>query len=105
MSSPQEKLKTLQQASELTQTMLELAKQQKWEDLDPLEKQRQLLLQAVFPLAEDFSEIEGLATELELLIDINNQLIAHCQQGKHSLQLQLRDAKFTQKAVTAYQSN
>lgn len=105
MSSSQEKLTGLQQASELTKKMLELAKQQKWEDLEPLEKERELLFLAVFPLTEDSSEIDGLTAELESLIEINNKLIAHCQQGKLSLQLQLRDAKFNQKAVTAYQSN
>ncbi|ODN66044.1 MULTISPECIES: flagellar protein FliT [Methylophaga] len=105
MITPQEKLQTLQQASELTQSMLDLAKQQKWEDLQAIEKKRQFLLQTVFPVADDSSEIEGFTTELQTLIDINNQLIAHCQQGKDSLQLQMRDAKFTQKAVTAYQSN
>ena len=105
MTISQEKLQNLQQASELTQSMLDLAKQQKWEDLEAIEKKRQLLLHNVFPVAEDSSEIEGFTAELQTLIDINNQLIAHCQQGKDSLQLQMRDAKFTQKAVTAYQSN
>jgi Fic family protein len=105
MTTSQEKLRTLQQASELTQSMLDLAKQQKWEELEAIEKNRKALLQTVFPVAKDSSEIEGFTTELQTLIDINNQLIAHCQQGKDSLQLQMRDAKFTQKAVTAYQSN
>ncbi|WP_292360307.1 MULTISPECIES: flagellar protein FliT [unclassified Methylophaga] len=95
----------LQQALQLTQNMLNLAKQKNWEALDPIEKKRQLLLDALFPLADSSVEIKKVATDLQKLIDTNNELIAHCQKGKQSLQLQMRDAKFTQKAVTAYQSN
>jgi len=100
-----DKLELLQQALQLTQKMLDSAKKQNWEALEPIEKQRQLLLQTVFPLSDDAIEVERISTDLQKLIDTNNELIAHCEKGKHSLQLQMRDAKFTQKAVTAYQSN
>ncbi|MBN46511.1 MULTISPECIES: flagellar protein FliT [unclassified Methylophaga] len=105
MSNSDDKIEMLQQALELTQNMLNLSKQHNWEALDPIEKERQLLLEALFPLADSSVEIEKMSTDLQRLIDTNNELIAHCQKGKQSLQLQMRDAKFTQKAVTAYQSN
>lgn len=105
MTHSDNKIKLLQQALQLTRKMLDSAKQQNWEALEPIEKQRQVLLQAVFPLSDDLIEAEKISTDLQKLIDTNNELIAHCQKGKQSLQLQMRDAKFTQKAVTAYQSN
>lgn len=105
MTTSHDKLQLLQQAHQLTQNMLSLAKQQKWEDLQKLEKQRQILLNDIFPLTDDDSEMETFLIALQTLIDTNQALIAHCQEGKHSLQLQMRNAKFTKKAVTAYQSN
>lgn len=105
MTHSDNKIELLQQALQLTRKMLDSAKQQNWETLEPIEKQRQVLLQAVFPLSDDLIEAEKISTDLQKLIDTNNELIAHCQKGKQSLQLQMRDAKFTQKAVTAYQSN
>lgn len=105
MTASHNKLQLLQQAHQLTQNMLSLAKQQKWEDLQKLETQRQVLLNDIFPLTDDDSETETFLIALQTLIDTNQALIAHCQEGKHSLQLQMRDAKFTKKAVTAYQSN
>ncbi len=100
-----DKFHILQEALQLTRNMLDLARQQGWDELAAIEKQRQVLLQAVFPLDEDSPEMERLAKLLQTLIDTNHELIAQCQQGKQSLQLQMRDAKFTKKAVTAYQSN
>lgn len=105
MTHSDDKLQTLQQALQFTQNMLSLAKQQQWDELAAIEKQRQVLLQGVFPLVDNSLEMETLAKVLQKLIDTNNELIAHCQQGKQSLQLQMRNAKFTHKAVTAYQSN
>lgn len=105
MTASHDKLQLLQQAHQLTQNMLSLAKQQKWEELQKLKKQRQVLLNDIFPLNDDDSEMETFSIALQTLIDTNQALIAHCQEGKHSLQLQMRDAKFTKKAVTAYQSN
>lgn len=105
MSNSDDKLNMLQQALQLTQEMLKLAKQQKWDALEPLNQQRQSLLQAIFPLADNPPSVESFSTLLQSLIDTNHQLIAHCKEGKQSLQLQMREAKFTQKAVTAYQSN
>lgn len=105
MTHSDDKFELLQQALQLTRKMLDSAKQQNWEALEPIEKQRQLLLEVVFPLSDESIEIERISTDLQKLIDANNELIAHCLKGKQSLQLQMRDAKFTQKAVTAYQSN
>lgn len=105
MTDTDDKFNMLQQAAQLTKKMLSLAKQKKWEELDPIEAKRQLLLQTVFPLADDALETQRFSIELQMLIDTNHELIAHCRQGKQALQLQMRDAKFTQKAVTAYQSN
>lgn len=105
MSPSDNKLKMLQQTHQLTQTMLNLAKQEKWEAIEPLNQQRQVLLQAIFPIADSLDEMETISSVLRSLIDTNQELIAHCQEGKQSLQLQMRQAKFTQKAVTAYHSN
>lgn len=100
-----DKLNDLQQALALTQQMLSLAKDLQWDSLGPLEKQRQLLLDRVFPLEETADQQAEITAVLPVLIDTNEQLIAQCQQGKQELQSQLRDARFTQKAVNAYQSS
>ena len=100
-----DKFKDLQQALTLTQQMLSLAKDLHWDSLGPLEKQRQLLLDRVFPLEETAAQQAEIAAVLPVLINTNEQLIAQCQQGKQELQSQLRDARFTQKAVNAYQSS
>jgi hypothetical protein len=105
MTDSNDKLNSLRQAVQLTQSMLAMAQQKQWNDLPEIENKRRILLQSIFPLDEDSPEIEIQATVLQTLIDTNNELIAHCQEGKQSLQLQMRDAKFTHKAVTAYQSN
>jgi len=105
MTDSNYKLNSLRQAVQLTQSMLAMAQQKQWNELPEIENKRQILLQSIFPLDEDSPEIESQATVLQTLIDTNNELIAHCQEGKQSLQLQMRDAKFTHKAVTAYQSN
>ncbi|WP_300493951.1 flagellar protein FliT [uncultured Methylophaga sp.] len=105
MTDSNDKLNSLRQAVQLTQSMLAMAQQKQWNDLPEIENKRRILLQSIFPLDEDSPEIESQATVLQTLIDTNNELIAHCQEGKQSLQLQMRDAKFTHKAVTAYQSN
>lgn len=105
MTDTEQKLGALQQALQLTETMLASAKQHNWDDLASLEKQRQLLLEVVFPISDTSTELETFSSVLQTLIDTNHQLIAHCQQGKHSLQLQMRDTKFNKKAVTAYQSS
>jgi len=105
MTDSNDKLNSLRQAVQLTQTMLAMAQQKQWNDLPEIENKRRILLQSIFPLDEDSPEIESQSTVLQTLIDTNNELIAHCQEGKQSLQLQMRDAKFTHKAVTAYQSN
>ncbi|WP_296593871.1 flagellar protein FliT [Methylophaga sp.] len=105
MTDSNDKLNSLRQAVQLTQTMLAMAQQKQWNDLPEIENKRRILLQSIFPLDEDSPEIVSQATVLQTLIDTNNELIAHCQEGKQSLQLQMRDAKFTHKAVTAYQSN
>lgn len=99
------KLNDLQQALSLTQQMLSLAKESQWVDLEPLEKQRQLLLDRAFPLEEAADQQAEMTAVLSTLIDTNERLIAQCQQGKQALQSQLQDARFTQKAVTAYQSS
>ena len=104
MFAATDKLSSLQQALQLTQRMLSLAKQQSWDDLSPLEQQREALLQAVFPV-DKASQTDSIAEAIRELIEANHQLVAQCQSGKHSLQMQMRDAKFTQKAVSAYQSN
>ena len=105
MTDSNDKLNSLRQAVQLTQSMLAMAQQKQWNDLPEIENKRRILLQSIFPLDEDSPEIESQATVLQTLIDTNNELIAHCQEGKQSLQLQMRNAKFTHKAVTAYQSN
>ncbi len=105
MTISNNKFQTLQQALLLTQNMLSLAKKEQWEELTAIDKQRQPLFQAVFPLEENTPETETLATLLQKLISTNEELIAQCQHGKHALQLQMSNAKFTRKAVTAYQSN
>jgi|TARA_R110000851_G_scaffold78171_3_gene172396 flagellar protein FliT len=105
MTDSNDKLNSLRQAVQLTQSMLAMAQQKQWNDLPEIESKRRILLQSIFPLDEDSPEIGSQATVLQTLIDTNNELIAHCQEGKQSLQLQMRDAKFTHKAVTAYQSN
>lgn len=99
------KLNDLQQALALTKQMLSLAKDLQWDSLAPLEKQRQLLLDRVFPLEETAAQQAEITAVLPVLIDTNEQLVAQCQQGKQQLQSQLRDARFTQKAVNAYQSS
>jgi hypothetical protein len=105
MTDSNDKLNSLRQAVQLTQSMLAMAQQKQWNDLPEIENKRRILLQSIFPLDEDSPETESQSTVLQTLIDTNNELIAHCQEGKQSLQLQMRDAKFTHKAVTAYQSN
>lgn len=100
-----DKFNDLQQALALTQQMLSLAKELQWDNLEPLEKQRQLLLDRVFPLEETAAQQAEIAAVLPVIINTNEQLIAQCQQGKQELQSQLRDARFTQKAVNAYQSS
>jgi|SRR5690554_2111657 len=99
------KLNDLQQALSLTQQMLSLAKEQQWDMLEALEKQRETLLDSIFPLDEASAQQAEISAVLPVLIDTNEQLIAQCQQGKQALQSQMRDARFTQKAVTAYQSS
>lgn len=105
MTDSSDKLNALHQAVQVTKNMLAMAKQKQWTELPEIEEKRQKLLQSIFPLDQYSPEIESQMTVLQTLIDTNNELIAHCQEGKQSLQLQMRNAKFTHKAVTAYQSN
>lgn len=94
-----EKLAAMKQMLLLTEAMQEKAHEQLWEEIAPLELQRQTFIDLVFPL--DPADV-SLREILEQVVTLNSNLEAQCRQGKNKLEQELTSMNIKKKAMSAY---
>ncbi len=97
----QKVLNILQHALSITVQMQKKAEGALWNDIIQLERQREPLLDAVFPLEAEADD-NKIREILEEIIDINQVLGRQCMKEKDTLQKQLKKINLNKKAVSAY---
>ena len=95
----EESLEILKQALLITQDMQDKAHTESWEDIIPLERQRQRLLDTVFPIEQADDRLREI---LEMIVKLNNTIEHQCREAKGELQKQLTDMNKNKRAMSAY---
>jgi hypothetical protein len=100
MFSPREQLIA---AKNTTSQMLQAAHDEQWARIAELEVLRSQQLSSLFPLGEQAVETD-FATELEALIELNQQVENLCREARQSLQSELSQFTRNKRAAAAYRS-
>lgn len=99
------RLAIVQEVQVLTTQMLERAKEGELDLLPELEQQRQEKLKTYAALGVQDVELPELRTQLEQLLDIDNELRQLCEGLRDELAKKLVDMKTAKTAQAAYQEN
>ncbi|RFA28546.1 hypothetical protein CAI21_11810 [Alkalilimnicola ehrlichii] len=88
---------------ELTQTMVDLAREQAWEDFEHRQQERDALSRALF--ADDMPEAaaEFVAERVSQVLAMDPELMARVQQARDEAGHAMRELKQAQQGAAAYQ--
>ncbi len=99
MSSPDSRL---EEALVLTQRMLELAKQDEWEEVKVLEEKQGSLLRDCFESGNPITDRAAVARTAQQILDLNQKIIAVSAESKDRIKAGLSQLQKGRTAIRAY---
>lgn len=88
----------------LTESMLALAEQARWEALDAVGAERRLLQEALQAVGHEATDVETLGRCLEQCLDLNQQIALLVSRARQETAANLQQVRVGGQAVTAYRN-
>ncbi len=92
----------LQQILQLSQQMLKLAEDDKWEEIVDLDEQRHRLISATFPLNAEQLDISSAVTLIKHIMELDERVTALGTDAKQNMATVLSDIQKGRQATNAY---
>ncbi len=92
----------LDQAMDLSQRILSLARNAEWGEMERLDRQRLPLLQTLFNDPDLTAQLEGHEQQIETILSLNEQALAVCSEARGGMLKMSRNLKQGRVALKAY---
>ncbi|MET0066187.1 MAG: flagellar protein FliT [Candidatus Thiodiazotropha sp.] len=92
----------LDQATDLSQRILNLARNAEWAEMERLDRERLPLLQTLFNGSEPLADVEAFEDQIQAILALNEEALVVCSQARGGMQKKGRNLKLGRVALQAY---